>query len=224
MIERDFWLFSWFSSVNHLFRHKVATRQSITLKISTFDLSFWSRACVICLSHRCLRRRAFFQSIFHFASCCFHREIQSRLSSLRSRSKMLFNRIIDDICQQIRFHSSHYVFISECWLVHITFIRFTSQIKYRLTHFDLSFRDFLMNNCEIATFALSKKKEKLFNLRSKLMISSFFFSNSWSFVLDLTKMFEFLIVYDQKSTRLNRAREFFFFFVLRLSILTIKRN
>jgi hypothetical protein len=164
------------------------------------------------------------QSIFHFASCCFHRETQSRLSSLRSRSKMLFNRITDDICQQIRLHNSHYVFMNKCWLIHITFIRFTSQIKCRLTHFDLSFRDFLMNNCEIATFALSKEKKKLFSLRSKLMISSFFFSSSWSFVLDLTKMFEFLIVYDQKSIRLNRAREFFFSFALRLSILTIERN
>ncbi len=152
-----------------------------------------------------------FQSIFHFASCCFHREIQSRFSSFRLRSKMLFNRIIDDICQQIRFHSSHYVFMSECWLVRITFIRFTSQVECRLTHFDLSFRNFFMNNYEIATFALSKKKEKLFNLRSKLRILNFFFSSSWFFVLDLTKMFKLLIVYDQKSTRLNRAREFFFF-------------
>ncbi len=75
-------------------------------------------------------------------------------------------------------------------------------------------------NC---VFALSKEKEKLFNLRSNLMISNSFFSNSWSFVLDLTKMFEFLIVYDQKSTRLNHAREFFFL-VFWLSILTIERN
>jgi hypothetical protein len=152
----------------------------------------------------------FFQSIFHFASCCFHRETQSRLSSLRSLSRMLFNRIINDICQQIRFHNSHYVFMNECWLVRITFIRFISQIECRLIHFDLSFRNFLMNNCEIATLTLSKKKKKLFNLRSKLMISNFFFSSSWSFVLDLTKMFEFLIVYDQKSIRLNRAWIFSF--------------
>ncbi len=165
-----------------------------------------------------------FQSIFHFASCCFHHETQLRLSSLWSRSKMFFNRIINDIYQQIRFHNSHYVFMNECWFVRITFIRFISQIKCRLTYFDLSFRNFLINNCEIATFALSKKKKKLFNLRSKLMISNFFFSNSWSFVLDLTKMFEFLIVYNQKSIWLNRAREFFFFLALRLSILTIKRN
>jgi hypothetical protein len=73
-------------------------------------------------------------------------------------------------------------------------------------------------------FALSKEKKKLFNLRSNLMISSCFFSNSWSLVLDLTRMFEFLIVYDQKSIRLNRVREFFFSFALRLSILTIERN
>jgi hypothetical protein len=120
-----------------------------------------------------------------------------------------------------KFRFSIYLRMLTC-IHYVCTIHFTSRISIDSFRFVVS--RFSSEQLWNRAFALSKEKKKLFNLRSNLMISSFIFSNSWSFVLDLTRMFEFLIVYDQKSIRLNRVREFFFSFALRLSILTIERN
>jgi hypothetical protein len=141
------------------------------------------------------------QSISHLASRCLHCETESRLLSLRSHNKMFFNRIINNICQQIRFHFSHHVFMSRCKFILVSSIWIASQVRsqlnFRWIHFDLSFWEFLFDNCEIVHSRYRKKRRNIwiyvrnwwaqvssFRVRELFNSSWRKCSNSWSFMIN----------------------------------------